>query len=55
MNLVSFLEQSARHYANHFDDFMVPHAVRLCGALPRTGNGKVDKNSLKQELVGATT
>ena len=44
-----------RHCANHLEDFMVPHAVRLCDSLPKTGNGKVDKKSLKQEILGATT
>ena len=44
-----------RHCATHLEDFMVPHAVDFCTALPKTSNGKVDKRTLKQDLLGVTT
>ncbi len=44
-----------RHCATHLEDFMVPHAVDFRAALPKTSNGKIDKRTLKQDLLGVTT
>jgi len=39
-----------RHCAAHLEDFMVPHLVEFRDSLPKSSNGKIQK----QELVGAT-
>jgi len=43
-----------RHCAAGLEDFMVPHSVEIRDALPKTSNGKIDKKTLKQELLGVT-
>jgi acyl-CoA synthetase (AMP-forming)/AMP-acid ligase II len=35
-----------RHCAAHLEDFMVPKLVEIRDAMPKTGTGKIDKNSL---------
>jgi len=41
-----------RHCAAGLEDFMVPHSVEIRETLPKTSNGKIDKKTLKQELLG---
>ena len=42
-----------RHCAAGLEDFMVPHSIEFRDTLPKTPNGKVDRKTLKQELLGA--
>jgi long-chain acyl-CoA synthetase len=35
-----------RHCASRLEDFMVPQLVEFRAALPKTGNGKIDRKSL---------
>jgi len=43
-----------RHCASRLEDFMVPQSVEILDALPRTSNGKIDKQALTQKLAGVT-
>jgi long-chain acyl-CoA synthetase len=40
-----------RHCKERLEDFMVPKAVEIRPALPKTANGKIDK----RQLYGAST
>ena len=35
-----------RHCAARLEDFMVPKLVEICGSLPKSANGKIDKKAL---------
>jgi len=39
-----------RHCASRLEDFMVPQAIHLVPALPKTSNGKIDKQKLQQQI-----
>ena len=42
-------EQLIEHCAEQLAPFKVPSVVRLCGELPRTSVGKIDKERLRRE------
>ena len=44
-------EAVVRHCAARLENFMIPKAVEFVGELPKTANGKIDKNRLKGETA----
>jgi long-chain acyl-CoA synthetase len=42
------------HCAAHLEDYMVPTRIELCGELPTTPNGKVDRRALARAGTGTT-
>ncbi len=41
-----------RHCADHLEDFMVPKYVEFVAELPKTANGKIDKQALQAATEG---
>ncbi len=41
-----------RHCAEKLPPYMVPEEVEFRDSLPRTGNGKIDRQRLQREMVG---
>jgi long-chain acyl-CoA synthetase len=40
-----------RHCAEKLPSYMVPEEIELCETLPRTGNGKIDRQRLLSERI----
>ena len=44
-----------RHCAEKLPPYMIPEEIEFRDSLPRTGNGKIDRQRLQQEMVGRNT
>ena len=41
-----------RHCAEKLPPYMIPEEIEFRDSLPRTGNGKIDRQRLQREMVG---
>jgi acyl-coenzyme A synthetase/AMP-(fatty) acid ligase len=44
-----------RHCAEKLPAYMIPEEIEFCDSLPRTGNGKIDRQRLQREMVRPNT
>ena len=44
--------QLKRHCAEKLPPYMIPEEIQFRDSLPRTGNGKIDRQRLQREMVG---
>jgi len=40
-----------RHCAEKLPPYMIPEAIEFQDSLPRTGNGKIDRQRLQREII----
>ncbi len=48
-------QELKRHCAEKLPPYMIPEEIEFRDSLPRTGNGKIDRQRLQQEMVGRNT